>query len=198
MRIVSGDSVQRLCDRICSTKPSLNLFEEMQASQPTKPEEKAFRFFFLNRTAFSGLAESGPIGGHGQRSQWKVDERWLPKKSVEEIAEANQLLRGRLTLDCQSGTQYVGSNLQQPLFIDPPYFGRGDRLYLHKMTFSEHLRLSRLLRKGHQWVLTMDDNPVVWQFYSWACIHVIPARYHIEARRPRRAAAQELVITRPM
>lgn len=194
-RVVSGKSVEALCERILSTKPTLRLFQEVRESKPKKQEDVALRFYFLNRTTFSGLSESGPIGGNHQRSQYKVDERWLAEKSVKDIIEAHRLLRGRLTLTCLSGTQYVSVNSKEPLFIDPPYFGRGDRLYPEKITFAEHLQLSRLLRKADKWVLTFDENPVVRQLYRWACIHVIPARYHIEATRSRRATAQELVIT---
>jgi DNA adenine methylase len=154
----------------------------------------AFRFYFLNRTSFSGLWRGGPIGGYTQRSEWKVDEEWRPEKSVKDILEGNRLLRGRLTLSCLSGTEYVAGNLKKPLFVDPPYFGRGDRLYAEKMTFAEYLELSRLLRKARLWVLTLDDNPAVRRFFSWACIHVIPARYNLDTLRSRRAAAQELVI----
>ena len=194
-KIVGGKSVEPLCDRICSTKPSLALFRAMRESKPTTPDELAFRFYFLNRTTFSGLSQSGPVGGKEQRSQYKVDERWLPEKSVREIAEAHKLLRGRLTLSCQPGRQYVAHTRDEPLFLDPPYFSRGDSLYMEKMTFAEHLKLSKLLRKMRRWVLTLDDNPVVRQLYFWGCIHIIPALYHIEANRPRRAGAQELIIT---
>jgi DNA adenine methylase len=194
-KVVSGRSVKAFCDRIRNTKPTLRLFQEVRESKPKKQEEIAFRFYFLNRTTFSGLAESGPIGGFRQRSQYRVNERWLPEKSVKDIVEANQLLSGRLTLSCLSGTQYVSANSKEPLFIDPPYFRRGDLLYPQKMTFADHLRLSRLLRKADKWVLTFDENPVVRQLYRWACIHIIPARYQIEAVRPRRASAHELVIT---
>jgi DNA adenine methylase len=194
-RVVSGRDVEHLCDRILSTKPTLKLFHTVQESKPKKQEDMAFRFYFLNRTTFSGLSESGPIGGKHQRSQYKVDERWLAEKSVKDIIEAHRLLRGRLTLSCLSGTEYLSQNHTKPVFLDPPYFNRGDRLYPQKMTFAEHLQLSRLLRKADKWVPTFDENPVVRQLYRWACIHVIPARYHIEATRSRRATAHELVIT---
>jgi DNA adenine methylase len=194
-RVVSGRSVEPLCDRILSTRPTLRLFEDMLAAKPTKPEDIAFRFYFLNRTSFSGLWRGGPIGGYTQRSEWKVGEEWRPEKSVKDIVEGNRLLRGRLTLSCLSGAEYVAGNFKKPLFIDPPYFGRGDRLYREKMTFAEYLALSRLLRNARLWVLTLDDNPVVRQLYSWACLHVIPASYNLDTVRSRRASAHELVIT---
>ena len=109
--------------------------------------------------------------------------------------EANRLLHGRLKLTCLPGTDYIAGILKNPCFIDPPYFLRGDRLYQQKMTLAEHIRLSRLLRHARNWLLTLDDNPAIWELYSWACLHVIPARYHLDTARLRRAAAQELVIT---
>jgi DNA adenine methylase len=193
-RCVAGKSVERLCERIYCTKPTLKLFRQVLGSKPAKQEDIAFRFYFLNRTSFSGSWRGGPIGGYTQRGRWKVDAEWRPGKSLRDIMEANRLLRGRLRLSCQPGADYVTQNLRQPLYCDPPYFC-GDRLYEHKLTFSGHLKLSRLLRKARSWVLTYDDSPVVRQLYSWACIHFVPARYIFEAVRARRAVAHELVVT---
>jgi DNA adenine methylase len=192
-KIVGGKSVEAFCERILSTKPTIKLYGSILALKPTKPEDIAFRFYFLNRTSFSGLWRGGPIGGYTQRSEWKVAEEWRPQKSVRDIVEANRLLRGRLSLSCLSGKKYVAMNSKRPLFLDPPYFS-GDRLYREKMTFAEHLELSRLLSSARKWLLTLDDNAAVRQLYSWACVHVIPARYHLDTARPRRASAQELVI----
>ena len=75
-KIVSGKSVEPLCDRIRRTKPTLNLFRSVQESKPTTQEDIAFRFYFLNRTSFSGLWRGGPIGGYTQRSKWKLDVEW--------------------------------------------------------------------------------------------------------------------------
>ena len=97
-RVVCADSVEPLCDRILSTKPTLRLFKQVLESRPTKSEEIAFKFYFLNRTSFSGLWRGGPIGGYTQRSEWKVGEEWRPEKSVKDIVDGNRLLRGRLTL----------------------------------------------------------------------------------------------------
>ncbi len=193
-KIVAGKSVEALCDRIVATKPTLQLYREVLVAKPTKQADIAFRFYFLNRTSFSGLWRGGPIGGYTQRSEWKVDEEWRPEKSVKDIIEGNRLLRGRLTLSCGSGPEYVARNLRQPLFLDPPYFS-GDRLYAEKMSFAEHLELSRLLRQARCWLLTLDDNPAVRQFYASACVHVIPASYNLDTLRSRRAVRQELVIT---
>jgi DNA adenine methylase len=68
-KVVSGKSVEPLCERILSTRPTLRLFEDMLASKPTKPEEIAFKFYFLSGTSFSGLWRGGPIGGYTQRSE---------------------------------------------------------------------------------------------------------------------------------
>lgn len=194
-RLVASKSVEPLCDRILSTKPTLKLFREVVDSAPTTPHELAFRFYFLNRTSFSGLWRGGPIGGHTQSSRWKVDAEWRAEKSVKDIVEANRLLHGRFEIVCQSGTDYVEGHRNEALFMDPPYFCRGDRLYEQKMTLAEHLRLARLLKGTGNWLLTLDDNPAIRELYAWASVHVIPARYHLDTLRPRRAGAQELIIT---
>jgi DNA adenine methylase len=192
---VSGKSVERLCDRIFSTKPSLKLYREMLESRPRKRDDIAFRFYFLNRTSFSGLWRGGPIGGLTQRSRWKVDVEWRAEKSVSDILEAHRLLSGRLELACLPGVEYVAGHVRQPMYCDPPYFERGDWLYAPKMTLADHLRLSRLLRNARNWVLTYDDSPVVRKLYSWASVNSIPARYQLDMARRRCARAQELIIT---
>ncbi len=193
--MVSGQSVEPFCDRILGTRPTLKLYQEMRESRPRKQEDIAFRHYFLNRTSFSGLWRGAPIGGLTQRSRWKVDVEWRAEKSVNDIREANRLLSGRLELTCQPGVEYVARNARQPLYCDPPYFERGDWLYAHKMTLADHFRLSRLLRTARHWLLTYDDSPAVRKFYSWACVHAVPARYQMDMFRRRRARAQELVIT---
>ncbi len=193
--IVSGKAVEAFCERVVSTRPTLSLYREMLASRPRKPEDIAFRYYFLNRTSFSGLWRGGPIGGLTQRSRWKVDVEWRAEKSVNDILEAHRLLNGRLELNCLPGVEYVARNSQQPLYCDPPYFERGDWLYAQKMTLSDHLRLSRLLHDAPNWLLTYDDSSAVRQIYSWACLHSIPARYQLDMTRRRRARAQELILT---
>src|SRR5208337_1575444 len=84
-RIVSGKSVEPLCDLILKTKPTLKLFKEVLESKPRKQDDIAFRFYFLNRTSFSGLWRGGPIGGLTQIGRWKVDREWRAEKSVQDI-----------------------------------------------------------------------------------------------------------------
>jgi DNA adenine methylase len=194
-RIVSSKAVMPFCERVMNTRPTLKLYREMLASRPRRPEDIAFRYYFLNRTSFSGLWRGGPIGGLTQRSRWKVDVEWRAEKSVNDILEAHRLLSGRLELACLAGVEYVAGHVRQPMYCDPPYFERGDWLYAHKMTLADHLRLSQLLHSARHWLLTYDDSPAVRRLYSWACLHVIPARYQLDMARRRRASAQELVIT---
>ena len=47
---------------------------------------------------------------------------------MNDFVEGHRLLRGRLRLSCMSGADYVADNINKPLFIDPPYFGCGDRV----------------------------------------------------------------------
>jgi DNA adenine methylase len=194
-RVVAGKSVDALCERVLRTTPTLALFQQIRNSKPATKEDIAFRFYFLNRTSFSGLWRGGPIGGLTQRSRWKVDVEWRGEKSVKEIEAAHRLLRGRLTLCCQSGTEYVSRNLSAPLFVDPPYFERGDWLYAQKMTLADHLGLCQLLRKARNWLLTLDDSPAVRELYSWARHDEVTARYQLDMARRRRARSQELIIT---
>lgn len=82
--IVSGKAVEAFCERVVSTRPTLNLYREMLASRPRKPEDIAFRYYFLNRTSFSGLfrqaAHSGIITtAHRIAYSWSgISGAWPP------------------------------------------------------------------------------------------------------------------------
>ena len=147
-KIVSGNSVEPLCERIRSTRPTLRLLRGhagIEAHEAGKPRVQVLLpqphqlFRPLAGRAYRRLYPAERMeSGRGMASR-KVGEghhRWEP------------VVAGRLTLSRLSGTEYVATNFKKPLFIDPPYFGRGDRLYQEKMTFADYLELSRLLRKA--------------------------------------------------
>jgi DNA adenine methylase len=83
------------------------------------------------------------------------------------------------------------------MYLDPPYFEKGDRLYRQRMTLTDHLALAEALRTAPNWVLSYDRSPVVEALYEWADCRIIKARYSINGRKERWAANEELVIVPP-
>jgi DNA adenine methylase len=175
-RTVGSHRVDSLCERL-RIRPTVDHFYEIQDRNPTTDSEKAFRLLFLNRTAFSGIWWGNPIGGARQASSSRVFSRWNPKRMVEEIQQAHSLLKGRLTVTSQHGADYVRLNPNAPKYVDPPYFGRGARLYRIDMGLADHMNLADALRSARNWVLSYDDSPVVRELYSYAEVRAIQRLY---------------------
>jgi DNA adenine methylase len=84
-------------------------------------------------------------------------------------------------------------------YLDPPYYLKGDELYVHGMPPAEHVRLADTLRAAaFDWVLSYDDHPEVRRLYGgWADIRSFEMTATIDTKRGagRRRKNSELVIT---
>lgn len=123
--------------------------------------------------------------------------RWNPAFYRRRIGRAAGLFRGRsVILTARDFTPLITAPGDATLFLDPPYFLEGPKLYTHKMAVADHLRLARLLRAcPHRWLLTYDDAPFIRRLYRWARVEPVRVRYFGRPdRRPYRMET-ELVIT---
>jgi DNA adenine methylase len=130
-----------------------------------------FSAYFLNRTNRSGIIEgAGPIGGYEQKGNWKLGVRLVKAKQIENIQAlarfANQIKVSNLdALDFVS--QKVGGE-RSLVYLDPPYFVKGHKLYKNFYRAEDHLEIAAELkrrRKSH-WVVSYDDVPEIRAAYS--------------------------------
>ena len=155
---------------------------------------RAYRVLFLNRTTFSGLVHGHPIGGPSQFSRFKVFHNYNGEQLVREIQEAHRILKGRIHVTCKDGAAYVREHPMAPMYLDPPYFMRGDFSYRERMRLADHLRLAEVLREAKNWVLSYDDCPAIAELYAWARCHALSALYRVNQKRRRCVTGRELVI----
>lgn len=125
----------------------------------------------------------------------KVFSRYHGTRLVRQIREAHTLLVGRALVTCVDGFDYVRRHPNAPMYLDPPYFEKGDRLFRQRMTLDDHLRLSTVLRSASNWVLSYDRCPVISELYSWARCLVMSASYSVSGKKTKWASNDELVIT---
>ena len=70
------------------------------------------------------------------------------------------------------------------LYLDPPYYVKGNDLYQEGFTEGDHQRLAALLKgTKHSWVLSYDDCPEVRALYDWAKFESIDVKYSITATK---------------
>lgn len=152
---------------------------------------RGFSAFYLNRCNRSGIImNGGPIGGIEQKGRWKLDARFNRTdllRRCEKVAE----YRERIHVSCQDGLEFIENLRGRPVFyfIDPPYFQKGETLYLNSLTYDYHLRLATLLKSMTDvpWVLTYDDCDEIRQMYEgWSTIRPFSLRYAAAERREGR------------
>lgn len=140
----------------------------------TKSARKlAFATLFLNRTNRSGIMNGGPIGGLDQLGEWKVDARFTKKTIISRLEQIRkfkskievQNLDGILLLRKLEARENASAHF---IFLDPPYFQKGQSLYLNHYNNKDHESLSRFLKNSafKKWVMTYDDVSYIKNLYT--------------------------------
>lgn len=133
--------------------------------------ELALAGIFLNRTNFSGILHSGPVGGINQKSKYTIDCRFNKKEIISRIQKIASL-RDFITVafgDALSFIQEIHSSNSDKYFfyIDPPYFKQGYKLYRFHYKTLDHKRLSDILSKlQHPWLLSYDRHEYIALLYD--------------------------------
>lgn len=132
-------------------------------------QDLAFSALYLNRTNFSGVLHSGPIGGMEQKSNYKIDCRFNKKDLIEKIISINKLS------DCVDvyfgdAINLIKENSDNPravFYIDPPYFVQGKKLYRHHYKLQDHYSLAEALNLvSGKWFLSYDNHDVIEALYE--------------------------------
>lgn len=132
-------------------------------AEPDDDVDLGFAFFFLNRTNRSGIPDGRPIGGYEQTGTWKIDARF-DKTGLAERIRALSSYSTRVSIHQIDGVVLTERYIDDPdaiVYADPPYLGKGDRLYLNTLGWDDHLRLAGLLKAGGRWLITYDADPRV-------------------------------------
>ncbi len=195
--IVSGTNQGKLTDLLnLITQPvTLTLFYNLREDKDESELMKAYKAIFFNRTAFSGILKSGPIGGKEQKSQYTVDCRYNATKIRQKILACNKLLQGRTTvtnfdiIDCLNSHDCLST-----IYLDPPYYVKGQALYTEFMKPEEHVAMAKLLDTKKKWVLSYDDCPEIRALYSKHEIIDLSMRYSINGKKTDWSSKNELLI----
>lgn len=192
-----------LAEMIRETRPTTGQFwkaKEILSGDPIRLDEMdrnqiALLKILVHRTSFSGygVMSGGPLGGKHQGGPCRVDSRWNPDTLIQTLHDHHDLFRqlafrtgGCTTLDFE---EVIGDEeAEAVLYLDPPYYGVGHKLYQHSMPDRDHRRLASCLRATpHHWLLSYDDCPEIRALYSdWATIEYLPIPYSCARRRVER------------
>lgn len=157
-----------LLDGIPATKKLHSYYKNVY--EPESDLERAFRWFYLNRTSYSGIMRS-------ENCYWGFGEKYSmrPENWPRHLRAVSQKLQG-VDLLSQDFEELIDSLPDGMfLFIDPPYYG-ADQHKFYNCTFSneDHHRLAACLERNAsrlKFLLTYDDHPDVHWLYTWVRHH---------------------------
>lgn len=175
--------------------PTLELFYKLRETAATNDVERAYRSIFFNRTTFSGIVTSGPIGGKEQKSAYPIGCRYNINELKKKIMYCHDLLMSRTKVSNIDFSLYeVLTMTDCPTYLDPPYYFKGDMLYPEQMSPTNHESLSKILNTRDNWILSYDDCSEIRKLYSNNRIIDLAARYCINGKKNTWKSKNELII----
>lgn len=194
-RCVAGvESRSELIRRFEQEVANPDRWRELLEFTPKSDLDVAFKYFYLNRTSFSGKLISPAWGYRPKRSL--PPERWHERI----IPCGEKLVNADLTsIDFQKVIEEK-SNSSVLMYVDPPYFLPPKRKhYRHGLDYEDHVRLAESLKNTtHKFFLTYDDAEEIRKMYEWAYIYPLQFFYRVENSATQNGARRqgfELVIS---
>lgn len=196
-----------LCARIWDLEINMSTwrrFRSMLADDALKKfdlVDLAIAGLFFNRTNFSGIIGANPIGGIGQSSKYAIDCRFNKYGIVNRI-EAISKFTDNLTICHGDAISFLKRNRNRILalhelkkaiiYVDPPYYMQGRKLYRYHFIDRQHQRLADYLNAcGLPWLASYDNHPFICDLFSKNKSVPIFLKYTVKINRE----ADELLIT---
>ena len=191
------DSPERFARSIETVPLSVEQWDEQRAilASAASGFELGFAFFFVNRTSRSGIMNAGVIGGRDQRGEWTIDARFTRANLADRVRAIGRM-RKVISISRLDAVEFVESMVadrdkRRLLYLDPPYYAKGQHLYPNFYTADDHRFIARKLRRcSRPWLLTYDDCPDVRSLYNG--LPILESELSYSARAARRG--REVVV----
>jgi len=162
--------------------PSVEAFKHLRSLSKQEMLEtttEGFMALFFNRTAFSGILKSGPMGGYEQKGKYKIDCRYNADKLISSIRNISEVMQSKdiklWRRDFRVPLNKYIDDTNCFVYLDPPYMAQGKQLYNCFMQYDDYVEMAEILKKAKfKWLLSHDDNPeLIKLFEGWANIKSI-------------------------
>lgn len=170
-------------------------WKEVFSFEPKTEIEKAWKYFFLNRTSFSGKLVSAAWGYRPKRSL-------PPYRWHERINPAGEKLEDVIIscLDFEDVIKAQPTKEKVLMYVDPPYFLPPKfKHYRNGFDYEDHVRLANCLKESnHKFFLTYDDCKEIRELYKWANVFELNFFYRVQNSNTSQGARKtgfELVIS---
>lgn len=182
-----ADRPDLLKKRVVKFKPSVKLFHKYrndlsvlnQTDSSVVLSNIAFKKLVVHQTSYSGLGmkSGGPLGGESQSGDYLIDCRWSPEYICEKIDYIHNLFKKVVLKASSLSYKDVLKNCSKDatIYLDPPYFQKGNDLYQFGFSDADHFELSVVLKSidNKNWLLSYDDCSETRKLYDWANIREI-------------------------
>lgn len=154
-----------------------------------------FAFFYLNRTNRSGIMNGGIIGGRRQKGEWLIDARFN-RAALASRVRAIGTMKRHISVTRLDALEFIDllegdETTRRLVYLDPPYFAKGQDLYPNFYSPNDHARIAvRLARFRQPWMMTYDDCDEIRELYQTST--VLDSELSYSAREVRRG--REVVV----
>jgi DNA adenine methylase len=194
---------KELVGRVLNAKVTVDEHDRQKEKLDSdSPVDKAFAALFLNRCSFSGMLNSGPIGGREQKGKYSVGCRYNAEALSKKITDISKVAIDRVDVWSEDfeGILDMFDEKCSVFYCDAPYYEMGNDLYRFGMSDKDHGRLASKLKllKSGDFVVSYDAvKPIVDKYLGWSNVKKISVRYSISGKdRESWEEKQELIITR--
>ncbi|ECP2497551.1 DNA adenine methylase [Salmonella enterica] len=203
------NDTDNLCRLISNAKINMDewRFHRYVISNPTEftKLEIGFSAFFLNRTNRSGILKAGVIGGKAQNGKWRMDVRFNRDdliSRIENIANYNQriVVTNLDALEFLEALNFLDSvdkadKNKTLLYLDPPYYIKGQGLYRNFYEHDDHVLVMEKLRDINfpKWLVSYDNVKEIKDIYS----DFPQVEYSLQYTAQQKKSGEEVMIFSP-
>lgn len=156
--------------------------------------ELGFAAYFLNRTSRSGIIEgSGPIGGYEQKSKWTIDARFNRAAQINQVMEISRFTDS-IDVSEMDALEFLAMRVDRErtlIYLDPPYYVKGHKLYKNFYSHRDHAAIAQALRAvaDKTWILSYDCVDQIIELYQ----DFEPLIYHLQYSAGQTGYGREVI-----
>jgi len=187
------NETEALVEKIITTPVTTETWQKQRdiqrSGRKVSAANLAFATFFLNRTNRSGvIGTGGMIGGSDQKGNYKLDCRYNHADLIRRIRRIAKY-KDRIHLSNLDALQFIRrcDRVFSPdlfLFVDPPYFKSGRKLYTSFYAPEDHAQVARAMMAAKSpWIVTYDDATEIRELYRDRRQYGFDINYSLQTKR---------------
>lgn len=171
------ENTEEFCKMIEKAEITVDNWRKQRKIQDNKKNadllKLGFSTFFLNRTNRSGILNGGIIGGVDQKGPYKIDCRFNKEVLIERVRvisshKKNIHLYKLDALDLIEKIEKKTKSKNVIFYFDPPYFLKGQSLYMNSYGPNDHKEVSDRIKKikNAKWIVSYDNVSEIRDLYE--------------------------------